>query len=107
MKWIVIALLFSFTELKAQEEQLILRIPGQSEKNVMMISRQLNCLPGLHFSGYAKDVSCLLLRYDTDYIKNTEIITTTIHHLNKKLKVEVITGVTAYDVIDGKLPLKE
>jgi len=106
MKWIMIALLFAFTQLKAQEQQLILRIPGQSEKNVMLISRQLGCLPGIHFSGYAKDVSCLLLRYNTDYIKNTDIITTTIHHLNKKLKVEVITGVTAYDVIDGKLPDK-
>jgi hypothetical protein len=104
-KWIFAALLLCTTQLKAQEEQLILRIPsGQSEKNVILIRRQLSALPGIHFSGYAKDVSCLLLRYDTDYIKSTDIITRTIRHLNKKLKVEIITGVTAYDVIDGKLP---
>ena len=70
----------------------------------MQIGRQLSCMNGIHFSGYAKEVSCLLLRYDKNYIKDVSIITTMIHHLNRKVKVEVIKGVTAYDVIDGKLP---
>ncbi len=91
----------------AQEQQLIIRIPNQTESSIIAISKQLNCLEGLHFSGYAKNASCLLLRYNTETIRDVTIITTMIHHLNRKLNYEVVRGMTAFDVIDGKLPYKK
>jgi hypothetical protein len=90
-------------DLFGQEKQLIVQVPFQSEYNIYKIKKQLNCLEGIHFSGYAKDASCLLLRYNTDVIADQSIITTVIHHLNQKVKCKVIEGYTAYDVIDGKL----
>ena len=104
MKWIIIGFLF-FINIRsfAQEHELIIRIPKQSESNIIKISRQLNCLEGVHFSGYVKDASCLLLRFNSAFIANKNIITTMIKHLNDKLKYKVIEGFTAYAVIDGQL----
>ncbi len=88
----------------AQQKQLIVKVPPLNENNIITISRQMDCLPGVHFSGYASGVSCLLLRYDTSTVLDEIIITSTLHHLNKKLPLQIIRGITAYDVIDGKLP---
>lgn len=100
-------LMLCYGAANAQEEQLIIRIPKQTEWKIYTISRQLKCLDGVHFSGYVNDASCILLRYDASTIKDISIITTTLHHLNKKLKYEIVKGITAFDVIDGKLPLKK
>jgi hypothetical protein len=100
-------MLLNLTDAVAQEKQLIIRIPNQTESSIIAIGKQLNCLEGLHFSGYVKNASCLLLRYDAATIKDVNIITTTLHHLNKKLNYEVVRGMTAFDVIDGKLPYKK
>ena len=102
--WIFSALLFgSLNMVSAQEMQLIVQLPLQSERNIYKIKKQLDCLEGIHFSGYVKDASCLLLRYNTSLIADKKIITTMIHHLNAKVKCKVIEGYTAYEVIDGKL----
>ncbi len=87
----------------AQDRQLIIQLPLQSESNIFKIKNQLACLEGIHFSGYVKDASCLLLKYNTNLIADKQIITTLIHHLNRKVKCKVIEGYTAYEVIDGKL----
>ena len=104
MKWVLAGfLLFINFISSAQEQELIIRIPKQSEWSIIKIGRQLNCLDGVHFSGYVKDASCLLLRFNSDMIADKNIITTMIKHLNNKIKFKVIEGCTAYDVIDGQL----
>lgn len=85
-------------------KELIVQVPPLTEWKVYKISRQLSCIDGLRFLGYCKEQSCLLLHIDQSKIRNTEIVTTSIHHLNGKLKTEEIKGYSIYDVLDSKMP---
>ena len=102
MKWFLVLMLISFNAF-SQEQQLIIRIPQQNEHTIMKIGRQLSCVDGVHFSGYVNHASCILLRYNKAIVKDEQIITSVIYHLNHKLRFEVIKGYTAYEVIDGRL----
>ena len=87
----------------AQEHQLIIQVPVQSEASISKLHKQLNVVKGIHFSGYVKHASCLLIRYDSNLICNAAAVTHIIKKANKKIKCKIIEGYTAYDVIDGKL----
>ena len=102
---IILFLILAGKSIFAQEKQLIIQLPLQSENNIYKIKHQLACLEGLHFTGYVKHASCILLKYNTNLIADKSIITTLIHHLNRKVKYKVIEGYTAYEVIDGKLKI--
>ena len=84
--------------------ELIVQVPDLTEWKVYKISKQLSCLDGLRYLGYFKDGSCLLFHVDSKKIADTNIIITTIHHLNEKMKTDVIKGFSIYEVLDDKLP---
>jgi hypothetical protein len=84
-------------------KELIISLPKLDDRCVYKINRQLACLEGLHFSGYYGPASCLLLKYDPDKILDPAIISTIVHHLNHKIKVQMIRGIRIYDVVDGKI----
>lgn len=87
-------------------KELIITSPHLDSKIVYKISKQLACLQGLHFSGYYAPASCLLLKYDSTKIIDPNIISVLIHHLNYKMKVEMLKGTSIYDVVDGKIDPK-
>ncbi len=87
----------------SMEGELIISLPKLDDRCVYKINRQLACLEGLHFSGYYGPASCLLLKYDPDKILDPAIISTIVHHLNHKIKVQMIRGIRIYDVVDGKI----
>ncbi len=105
---ILIITLFCFNASFAQENnlysELIVQVPKLTEWKAFKISRQLNCLEGLRYLGYFKERSCLLFHVDAKKIADINIITTTIHHLNEKMKTDEIKGYSIYDVLDNKLP---
>ncbi len=105
---ILIVIIFCCRISYAQENivyrELIVHTPELSEWEVYKISRQLNCIEGLRYLGYFKAGSCLLLHVDASRIANTDIITTTIHHLNKKMKTNEVKGYSIYDILDNKYP---
>ena len=105
---LVVALVFCCQFGNAQENtsyhELIVQVPKLTEWKAFKIRRQLDCLDGIRFLGYYKERSCILLHVDPKKITNTKIITTTIHHLNEKMKTDEIKGYSIYDVLDDKLP---
>ena len=107
MKYLLLLFVFSCAIARAQNEvaykELIVRVPELSERKMNIISKQLSCLDGLQCLGYFKDGSCLLLHIDSKKITDTEIITTIIHHLNEKMKTDVIGGLSIYELLDHKL----
>jgi hypothetical protein len=94
----------SYGQDKTVYHELIVQVPELTEWKVFKISKQLACLDGLRFLGYFQAGSCLLLHIDGNKISNSDIITTTIHHLNEKLKTNEVKGYTIYDVLDNKYP---
>ncbi len=100
-------ILFCCQSIYAQEtisyKELIVKVPDLTEWKAYKIQRQLACLDGLRYLGYFKERSCLLFHVDTKKIIDRTIITTIIHHLNGKMKTDVINGVTIYEVLDDKL----
>lgn len=95
----------SYGQDKIVYRELIVQVPELSEWKVYKISKQLACLDGLRYLGYFKAGSCLLLHVDATKIPDTDIITTTIHHLNEKLKTNQIKGYSIYDILDNKYPV--
>ena len=85
------------------QKEMIVQVPSLSEWKVYKISKQLACLDGIRYLGYFKERSYLLLHVDAEKITDTGIITALIHHLNEKMKTDVITGISIYDALDYKL----
>ena len=103
-KWLLIfSLLFSAKVIFAQEKQVIIQVQAQSENSISRLHKHLNNYSGIHFSGYVKHASCLLIRYDSNVICDVMMLTKIINKVNKKLKCKIIEGYTAFDIIDGKL----
>jgi hypothetical protein len=83
-------------------KELIIRTPKLNEWTVFKINRWLHCLDGVHLSGYYQPSSCLLIKYDTSKIIDPAIIKVVISYLNQKMKSEVLSGYTIYDIVDDK-----
>lgn len=94
---------YAHAQNNAAYKEFIVKVPNLSERKMNTICKQLSCLDGLRYLGYFKDGSCLLLHVDSKKIADTEIITTIIHHLNEKMKTDVIGGQTIYELLDNKL----
>lgn len=95
---------FSFAQSANTYKELIVQVPDLSEWKVYKISRQLACLDGLRYLGYFKEGSCLLLHVDAEKINDPAIITTTIKHLNEKMKIKAMNGFTIYELLDSASP---
>ena len=54
----------SFAQMNESWKEMVIKVATLDEWGVYKINRQLQCLEGLHFSGYYKPASCLLLKYD-------------------------------------------
>lgn len=103
-KWLLMfSLLLCAKVIFAQEKQAIIQVPVLSENSISRLHKQLNNYSGIHFSGYVKNASCLLIRYDSNTICDAMMVTKIIKKINKKLKCKIIVGYTAFDIIDGKL----
>lgn len=104
MKFIIAAFLIlsSYSNIFAQDKQLILHVPQQNETSINNLQKQLNAMEGIHFSGYVKDASCILLRYSSTIINDDLVVIGLIKRFNKKLKCKIVKGYTAFEVIDGK-----
>jgi hypothetical protein len=83
-------------------KELIIKTPTLNEWTVFKINRWLHCLDGVHLSGYYQPSSCLLIKYDTNKIIDPAIITVVVSYLNQKMKSEVLSGYTIYDIVDDK-----
>lgn len=94
--------------LKAQEPQsyteLVLHCPELSPVQVNTIEKQLNCLDGVHLSGYYLPARCLFITYEKDKIAKSSVVTSVLVGLNKKIKARAVKGYTIYDIIDKGLP---
>jgi hypothetical protein len=103
MRFLLMLMVFFCLKCSGQQQQLILKVSQLSEQSVVRISEKLNALQGVHFSGYVQHASCLLIRYDTQSVKNPAVIYKALYAADKKMKYTVVEGLTAYDVIDGRL----
>ena len=83
-------------------KELIIKTPTLNEWTVFKINRWLHCLDGVHLSGYYQPSSCLLIKYDTSKIIDPAIIKVVISYLNQKMKSEVLSGYTIYEIVDNK-----
>ena len=83
-------------------KELIIKTPTLNEWTVFKINRWLHCLDGVHLSGYYQPSSCLLIKYDTSKIIDSAIIKVVISYLNQKMKSEVLSGYTIYEIVDNK-----
>lgn len=88
-------------------KKLIIKTPTLNEWTVFKINRWLHCLDGVHLSGYYQPSSCLLIKYDTSKIIDPAIIKVVISYLNQKMKSEVLSGYTIYDIVDSKYVANE
>jgi len=88
-------------------KELIIKTPTLNEWTVFKINRWLHCLDGVHLSGYYQPSSCLLIKYDTSKIIDPAIIKVVISYLNQKMKSEVLSGYTIYDIVDNKYVANE
>ncbi|MFM2155866.1 MAG: hypothetical protein RL516_615, partial [Bacteroidota bacterium] len=80
----------------------VIKTPVLNEWTVFKINRWIHCLEGVHLSGYHQSSSCLLIKYDTSKIIDSAIIKVVISYLNQKMKSEVLSGYTIYDIVDNK-----
>ena len=83
-------------------KELIIKTPTLNEWTVFKINRWLHCLEGVHLSGYYQPSSCLLIKYDTQKILDPAIIKVVFSYLNQKMKSEVLSGYTIFDIVDNK-----
>lgn len=83
-------------------KELVIKTPVLNEWTVFKINRWIHCLEGVHLSGYHQSSSCLLIKYDTSKIIDPAIIKVVISYLNQKMKSEVLSGYTIYDIVDDK-----
>jgi hypothetical protein len=83
-------------------KELVIKTPVLNEWTVFKINRWIHCLEGVHLSGYHQSSSCLLIKYDTSKIIDPAIIKVVISYLNQKMKSEVLSGYTIYDIVDNK-----
>jgi hypothetical protein len=83
-------------------KELVIKTPVLNEWTVFRINRWIHCLEGVHLSGYHPSSSCLLIKYDTSKIIDPAIIKVVISYLNQKMKSEVLSGYTIYDIVDDK-----
>jgi hypothetical protein len=83
-------------------KELVIKTPVLNEWTVFKINRWIHCLEGVHLSGYHQSSSCLLIKYDTSKIIDSAIIKVVISYLNQKMKSEVLSGYTIYDIVDNK-----
>lgn len=83
-------------------KELIIKTPTLNEWTVFKINCWLHCLDGVHLSGYYQPSSCLLIKYDTQKILDPAIIKVVISYLNQKMKSELLSGYTIYDIVDNK-----
>ena len=83
-------------------KELIIKTPTLNEWTVFKINRWMHCLDGVHLSGYYQPSSCLLIKYDTNKIIDPAIIKVVISYLNQKMKSEVLSGYTIYEIVDNK-----
>lgn len=88
-------------------KELIIKTPTLNEWTVFKINRWMHCLEGVHLSGYYQPSSCLLIKYDTQKILDPAIIKVVISYLNQKMKSEVLSGYTIYDIVDNKYVANE
>ncbi len=93
----------AFAQMNESWKELIIKVASLDEWAVYKINRQFQCLEGLHFSGYYKPASCLLLKYDPRKILDPAIVPVVVYSLNKKLKNIILEDITIYEVIDGKI----
>lgn len=106
MKWktVLLSSLLMGGDVRAgPPRELILNTSPLSEWNVFKIRRQLLCMDGVHFSGYDKRSSCLLMQYNPDKIAGGFILLDIIKGLNKPMKFKEVAGYTIFDILDGKL----
>ena len=94
--------LVSSAQNSGEWKELIIKTPTLNEWTVFKINRWLHCLDGVHLSGYYQPSSCLLIKYDTQKILDPAIIKVVISYLNQKMKSEVLSGYTIYDIVDNK-----
>lgn len=94
--------LVSSAQNSCEWKELIIKTPSLNEWTVFKINRWLHCLDGVHLSGYYQPSSCLLIKYDTQKILDPAIIKVVISYLNQKMKSEVLSGYTIYDIVDNK-----
>lgn len=92
----------SSAQKSSEWKELIIKTPTLNEWTVFKINRWLHCLDGVHLSGYYQPSSCLLIKYDTQKILDPAIIKVVISYLNQKMKSEVLSGYTIYDIVDNK-----
>ena len=83
-------------------KELVIKTPVLNEWTVFKINRWIHCLEGVHLSGYHQSSSCLLIKYDTSKIIDPAIIKVVISYLNQKMKSQVLSGYTIYDIVDNK-----
>jgi hypothetical protein len=83
-------------------KELVIKTPVLNEWTVFKINRWIHCLEGVHLSGYHQSSSCLLIKYDTSKIIDPAIIKVVISYLNQKMKSEMLSGYTIYDIVDDK-----
>jgi hypothetical protein len=97
-----VAMSLSSSSQSSEWKELIIKTPTLNEWTVFKINRWLHCIEGVHLSGYYQPSSCLLIKYDTQKILDPAIIKVVISYLNEKMKSEVISGYTIYDIVDNK-----
>jgi hypothetical protein len=83
-------------------KELVIKTPVLNEWTVFKINRWIHCLEGVHLSGYHQSSSCILIKYDTSKIIDPAIIKVVISYLNQKMKSEMLSGYTIYDIVDDK-----
>lgn len=93
----------TFAQMNESWKEMVIKVATLDEWGVYKINRQLQCLEGLHFSGYYKPASCLLLKYDPRKILDPAIVPVVVYRLNQKLKNKILEDITIYEVIDGKI----
>lgn len=89
-------------ELKSAEE-LVLLVPELSEWTVFKLQNSLSKIPGVHLSGYCREQSCLLIRFEEKIIKSEQIVYAIEGIANIRDRISVVVGCNFYEVVDGQM----
>lgn len=86
---------------------MVLLAPRLDENDINSIYKQLNALEGVYFLGYHDTYKRLMIKYDTSFVKDINVIITTIEHLNKNVCTDYDEQVKINQVVHDKLKIPD